>query len=104
VRGTLTSLWLRFFLKGFQKLAGGRRQAHHRSMTQEYTHPEGMPEATNLAPFSGCEPNSMHRPVVALCLPPATFLNRFAVSHKNNKVITKHSNLALAELAHFICR
>ena len=48
------------------------------------THPGGMPEETNLAPLSGCEPNSLHRPVVALCLPPANFLDRFAVNHKKH--------------------
>ena len=53
-------------------------------MKQENTHPEGMPEATNLAPLSGCEPIFMHGPVVALCLPPANFLNRFAVNHKKH--------------------
>ncbi len=76
---------LRFILKGFQKLAGGRRQAHHRSMKHGDTHPEGMPEGTNLGPLSGSEPNFRHRPVVALCLPPATFLNRFAVNRKKQK-------------------
>jgi hypothetical protein len=53
-------------------------------MKQGYTHPEGMPEATNLAPLSGCEPNFMHEPVVAPCLPPADFLNRFTVNHKKH--------------------
>ena len=55
-------------------------------MKQGHTHPEGMPEATNLAPLSGCDPNFMHGPVVALCLPPANFLNRFAVNHKKQQV------------------
>ena len=48
-------------------------------------HPEGMPEATNLAPLSGCGPNSKHGPVVVPSLPPASFLNRVAVKHKNHR-------------------
>ena len=28
----------------------------------------------------------MHEPVVALCLPPANFLDRFAVNHKKQRV------------------
>jgi len=51
-------------------------------MIQVRPHPEGMPETTNLAPLSGCEPDFMHEPVVALRLPPANLLNRFAVNQK----------------------
>jgi hypothetical protein len=73
---------MRLILKGCQTLAGGRRQAHHRSTEHGELHPEGMPEATNLAPLSGCKRNFMHQPVVALRLPPANFLNRFTVNRK----------------------
>jgi hypothetical protein len=54
------------------------------------THPEGMPEAKNLAPLSGCEPVFMHGPLVALCLPPANFLNRFAVNQKKHRAHERH--------------
>ena len=61
-------------------------------MKQGHTHPEGMPEATNLSPLSGYKPNSMHEQVVALCLPPANFLNRFVVNHQKY-----HENQQTAE-------
>ncbi len=68
------------------------------------THPERMPEATSLAPLSGCELNFTHQPVVALCLPPANFLNRFAVDHKKHHETNKQQNLISIELAQTICR
>ena len=82
VRGAFVVTRMRLILKGCQKLAGGRRQAHHRSTVHGDLHPEGMPEATNLAPLSGCKRNFMLQPVVALSLPPANFSNRFTVNHK----------------------
>ena len=73
---------MRLILEGCQKLAVGRRQSHHRSTVHGDLHPEGMPDATNLAPLSGCKRNFLHQPVVALRLPPANFLNRFTVNRK----------------------
>ena len=73
-------------------------------MKQEHTHPEGMPEATNLAPLSGCEPNFMHEPVVALCLPPANLLDRFAVNRKKQHDDHETLQSCSVALAHFICR
>jgi hypothetical protein len=80
VRGAFAVTEMRFILKGYKRLAGGRRQAHHRLSDLGALHPEGMPDATNLAPLSGCKRNFMHQPVVALRLPPANFLNRFTVN------------------------
>ena len=70
---------MRFILKGLQKLAGGRRQAHHRKRKRGATHPERMPETRIWHPYQGAEPILSTYPVVALCLPPANFSNRFAV-------------------------
>ena len=44
-------------------------------------HPEGMPEAEIWHPYQGAEAIFSTYPVVALCLPPANFSNRFAVKH-----------------------
>jgi hypothetical protein len=74
--------WLRFILKGCQRLAGGRRQAHHWSRNTNETHPKGMKELVILAPISGCNRRFRYEPVVALRLPPANFLNRSAVNRR----------------------
>ena len=44
-------------------------------------HPEGMPETPIWHPYQGAEAIFTTYPVVALCLPPANFSNRFAVKH-----------------------
>ncbi len=72
---------MRFILKGLQRLAGGRRQAHHRKRKRGAKHPEGMPETPVWDPYLGAEAIFSTYPVVALCLPPANFSNRFAVKH-----------------------
>ena len=45
------------------------------------THPEGMPETRIWHASQGAAAIFSTYPVVALCLPPANFLNRFAVKH-----------------------
>ncbi len=44
---------LRFILKGSKRLAGGRQQAHHRSLSANEFHPEGMTEPCFWHPCQG---------------------------------------------------
>ena len=86
---------MRFILKGLQRLADGRRQAHHRSGKRGATHPEGMPEARIWHPDQGAEAILSTSPVAALCLRPTSFSNRFAVKHTIHNNILRITMLAI---------
>ncbi len=58
-------------------------------------HPEGMPETRIWHPYQGAAAIFSTYPVVALCLPPANFSNRFAVKHKIHNDILHITMLAI---------
>ncbi len=59
------------------------------------THSEGMPETPIRHPDQGAEAVFPTYPVVAICLPPANFLNRFAVKHTIHNYILHITMLAI---------
>ena len=54
-----------------------------------------MPEARIWHPYQGAEAVFSTYPVVALCLPPANFSNRFAVKHTVHNYILHITMLAI---------
>jgi hypothetical protein len=74
--------------KGSQMVTGGKRSATTGIVRHNFVHPEGMPDGHEKPRSarcrvsgipSGCSEFGVREPVVARCLPPATFLNSFGI-------------------------